>query len=194
MNAPPPSLTSLPGWARQTLDRILQRRPTPLDRLWVDPGRLMSLARMRPDPWQIACLRSSANRLLLLCSRQTGKSETAAALALHTALLQPGALVLLLSPSERQSGELAAKVFRLYDAVGQPVPARKRTELQLHLQHGSRVIALPSSEATVRGYSGATLLVVDEAARVPAALYRSVRPMLAVSCGRLIALSTPFGK
>jgi hypothetical protein len=37
------------------------------------------------------------------------------------------------------------------------------------------------------------LLVVDEAARVPNDLYASVRPMLAVSGGRLIALSTPFG-
>ena len=38
------------------------------------------------------------------------------------------------------------------------------------------------------------MLVVDEAARVDDALYRSVRPMLAVSRGRLLALSTPFGK
>jgi hypothetical protein len=100
----------------------------------------------------------------------------------------------LLSPSERQSGELAAKVFRLYDAAGQPVAARKRTELQLHLVNGGRVIALPSSEVTIRGYSGAALLVVDEASRVPDVLYGSVRPMLAVSRGRLICLSTPFGK
>jgi hypothetical protein len=149
---------------------------------------------MTPDPWQETLLRSSSRRLLLLCSRQTGKSELAAALALHTALCQPGALVLLLSPSERQSGELALKVFSLYDAAGRPVAAAKRSALQLYLANGSRVIALPSSEATVRGFSGAALLVVDEAARVPDALYCSVRPMLAVSRGRLVCLSTPFGK
>jgi hypothetical protein len=194
MNAPPPSLTSLPAWARQTLDRILQGRPTPLDRLWADPGRLMTAAGMIPDPWQRDLLRSPAARLLVLCSRQSGKSETAAALALHTALLQPGALVLLLSPSERQSGELAMKVFALYDAAGRPVAAAKRSALQLHLVNGSRVIALPESEKTVRGYSGAALLVIDEASRVPDALYYSVRPMLAVSKGRLVCLSTPFGK
>src|SRR5205085_1966281 len=129
--------------------------------------------------------------------RQAGKSEAAAALALHTALLQPGALVLLLSPSERQSGELAAKVFHLYDrarAAGTALPAIKRTALQLHLCNGSRVIALPESEKTIRGYSGASLLVIDEASRVDGALYAGVRPMLAVSRGRLIALSTPFGQ
>src|ERR1019366_5345786 len=41
---------------------------------------------------------------------------------------------------------------------------------------------------------GVTLLVLDEAARIPDQLYRSVRPMLAVSRGRLVALSTPFGR
>jgi hypothetical protein len=134
---------------------------------------------------------------LVLCSRQSGKSEVAAALALHTALLQAGALVLLLSPSERQSGELATKVFHLFDratAAGMALPALKRTALQLHLVNGSRIIALPENERTIRGYSGASLLVVDEASRVSDALYASVRPMLAVSRGRLVVLSTPFGK
>ncbi len=131
---------------------------------------------------------------MLLCSRQAGKSETAAALALHTAICKPGSLVLLLSPSERQSGELAIKVFKFFDRLGKPSTVRKRTELQLHLDNGSRVVALPSSEATIRGYSGAALLIVDEASRVPDSLYAAVRPMLAVSKGRLVCLSTPFGQ
>src|SRR5207244_3774051 len=38
------------------------------------------------------------------------------------------------------------------------------------------------------------LLIIDEAARVPDDLYRAVRPMLAVSGGRMICLSTPYGK
>jgi hypothetical protein len=130
----------------------------------------------------------------VLCSRQAGKSTAAAALALAEALCRPRSLVLLLSPSERQSGELAMKVFGYYDALGRPVPARKRTELQLHLVNGSRVIALPENEKTIRGYSGARLLVVDEASRVSDVLYRCVRPMLAVSRGRLVCLSTPFGR
>src|SRR5262249_30273786 len=103
-------------------------------------------------------------------------------------------LVLLLSPSERQSGELANKVWCYYDAAGKPIAARKRTELQLHLANGSRIIALPENERTIRGYSGASLLVIDEASRVSDALYSAMRPMLAVSKGRLLALSTAFGK
>jgi hypothetical protein len=46
----------------------------------------------------------------------------------------------------------------------------------------------------VRGFSGVTLIIEDEASRVDDLLYKTVRPMLAVSGGRLILLSTPFGK
>jgi hypothetical protein len=163
--------------------------------LWhAHPPLLLTDAGLTPDSWQARTLQSRAPRTLLLCSRQAGKSLTAAALALREAILSPPALVLLLSPSERQSGELARTVFRLHDALPEPPRARKRTELQLHLANGSRIVALPENERTIRGYSGAALLVIDEAARVSDALYYAVRPMLAVSGGKLVALSTPFGK
>lgn len=150
---------------------------------------------MPPDPWQTTLLRSSADRVLLLCSRQSGKSTVAAALALREALLNPPALVLLLSPTQRQSGELFKdKVRRLFNALGRPVACTQETQLTMELANGSRVVALPGEEETVRGYSGVSLLVIDEAARVPDALYYSVRPMLAVSKGKLAALSTPYGR
>jgi Terminase large subunit, T4likevirus-type, N-terminal len=131
---------------------------------------------------------------LLLCSRQAGKSTTAAGLALGEALLTPKATVLLLSPSERQSGELFRKARDLYHGLGRPIPAIRQTALQLELANGSRLVALPGKEGTVRGFSEVRLLVIDEAARVMDSLYYSVRPMLAVSQGRLVALSTPFGQ
>jgi hypothetical protein len=150
---------------------------------------------MTPDAWQQRLLRCRSSRLLLLCSRQAGKSQTAAALALREALLRPPALVLLLSPTQRQSGELFKdKVRRLYNALGRPVACVQETALTMELANGSRVIALPGEEETIRCYSGVRLLVIDEAARVPDALYYSVRPMLAVSRGLLVALSTPFGR
>src|SRR5262249_13570270 len=106
---------------------------------------------------------------------------------------QPGALVLLLSPSLRQSGELFRdKVMRLYMALGRPVRATQETQLQMSLANGSRIVSLPGEEKTGRCFSGVNLLVIDEAARVADDLYKAVRPMLAVSRGRLIALSTAF--
>src|SRR5262249_54567097 len=79
-------------------------------------------------------------------------------------------------------------------SLGRPLPAVRETALELTLANQSRVVGLPGNEGGIRGFSGVRLLLIDEAARVPDALYGAVRPMLAVSRGRLIALSTPFGK
>jgi hypothetical protein len=155
----------------------------------------MTDAGLTPDPWQLSLLRTPALRTLLLCSRQAGKSTATAALAIQVALLEAPALVLLVSPTQRQSGELFRdKVMRLYDALKRPVAVQQESALQLTLANGSRVVSLPGDEETIRGYSGVALLVIDEAARVADALYCALRPMLAGSGGRMVALSTPFGK
>lgn len=160
----------------------------------LDPVRVMEAAGLRPDPWQEQVLRSSSNRLLLNCSRQSGKSTVTAALAAHDAIYRAPALVLLLSPSLRQSQELFRKVSAFFKSLTvAPVPEGD-SALRLELANGSRIISLPGTEGTIRGFSGASLIVIDEAARVADDLYRSVRPMLAVSNGRLIAMTTPWGK
>jgi hypothetical protein len=124
-----------------------------------------------------------------------GKSLTAGAIALREALLRSGSLVLLLSPSLRQSSELFRdKVMRLYGALGRPLAAHSESALRLELSNGSRIVSLPGTEATIRGFASVSLLVVDEAARVSDELYRAVRPMLAVSKGKLVCLSTAYAK
>jgi hypothetical protein len=105
-----------------------------------------------------------------------------------------GRLVLLLSPSLRQSQELFKKVQDAYRALGHPAPLLAESALRLEMAQGSRIISLPGTESTIRGYSGVSLLVIDEASRVPDELFYAVRPMLAVSGGTLVALSTPWGK
>jgi len=162
--------------------------------LGADPALLAEHAGMPPDPWQCQVLRSTSPRVLLNCSRQAGKSSVTAVLAVHVAVYQPGSLVLMLSPAQRQSAELFRKAIDVYRALGRPVPASSETVLRLELENGSRIVALPGKESTIRGFSGVKLLAIDEAARVPDELYLAVRPMLAVSGGRIIALSTPFGK
>jgi hypothetical protein len=162
--------------------------------LALDPARILEARGIVPDPWQRSLLLSRDRQVLLCCSRQAGKSTVVSALALHTALFTPGALVLLLSPSQRQSAEIFRKVLEADNALGRPVPAVYRTQLRLELANGSRVLCLPGREETIRSFGGVNLLVLDEAARIRDELYRSVRPMLAVSQGRLVALSTPFGQ
>jgi hypothetical protein len=61
--------------------------------------------------------------------------------------------------------------------------------------NGSRIISLPGNNAdTIRGYSAPALVVLDEGAFINDALYTALRPMLAVSRGRFVMLSTPNGK
>jgi hypothetical protein len=162
--------------------------------LALDPARILEARGLAPDPWQRALLLCPHRQVLLNCSRQSGKSTVVSALALHTALFRSRALVLLLSPSQRQSTEIFRKVLDAYNALGRPLRATHQTQLRLELANGSRVVCLPGREETVRSFGGVDLLVLDEAARIPDDLYRSVRPMLAVSRGRLVALSTPFGR
>jgi hypothetical protein len=162
--------------------------------LALDPAGVLEAQGLRPDPWQRDLLRTPHRQILLNCSRQSGKSSTVAALATHTALFRPGSLTLLVSPSLRQSAELFRKVLDGYRAVGKPVALRAASQARLELVNGSRVVCLPAREETIRSYGNVALLIVDEAARVPDDLYRSVRPMLAVSRGRLVCLSTPFGR
>jgi len=147
-----------------------------------------------PDEWQAGLLRSTDTRSLLNCSRQSGKSTTTAILALHTAYYVPGSLVLLGSPSFRQSGELFAKVTDFRKRLDPDLRLEEDNKTSFELKTGSRVVCLPGSADTVRGFSAPDLIIEDEAAFVDDAFNRAVRPMLAVSQGRLILMSTPNGK
>src|SRR5215217_6038687 len=159
-----------------------------------EPAEFALKVGIRPDPWQLRLLRSDSSRVLLNCSRQSGKSTMAAVLALHKALIKPAALVLILAPSERQAKETFGKVATMYRKLGHPIPADSYRKMGVELSNRSRIEALPGTEKTIRSFSGVDLLIVDEASRVDDALYYAVRPMLAVSGGRLLMLSTPFGK
>jgi hypothetical protein len=147
-----------------------------------------------PDPWQRDLLRSSSDRLLLNCSRQSGKSTMAGLIALHRAMFYPRSLVLILAPAERQAKELFGKVSEFSRSLHKEMPASSDRKLGIQLANGSRIEALPGSEKTIRGFSGVDLLILDEASRVDDDLYFAVRPMLAVSGGALMMLSTPYGR
>lgn len=174
-------------------DRELQRRKAALE-AWTDPVAFARSVHLEPYPWQERVLRWEGKRLLLNCCRQAGKSTTTSVLALYRAVTKPRSLVLLISPSLRQSAELFRKVL---DALGEMKRRPKMLEenkLSLRLENGSRIISLPSSEATIRGFSSVSLIVEDEAAFVGDDLYTACRPMLIASAGAHILMSTPNGR
>src|SRR5215212_8041451 len=95
----------------------------------LDPVRLMRQMVAEPDPWQADLLRSDARQIVMLCSRQSGKSTVTSVLAAHQALYSPGSLTLIVSPSLRQSGELYGKVR----AVLRETPTTQETATTLRL-------------------------------------------------------------
>jgi hypothetical protein len=160
----------------------------------LDPVVLAEQAGVTPDPWQTTVLRSTARQVLMLCPRQAGKSTTAGLLAVDDAIHRES-LVLLLAAALRQSSELFRPVKAILRALGDYAPPIvQESALTLELANGARIVSLPGTESTIRGFSKVGLLVIDEGSRVRDDLYQSVRPMLSVSRGRLVALSTPFGK
>jgi hypothetical protein len=160
-----------------------------------DAAKLMEYVGLSPDKWQADVLRSKSKRMLLVCSRQSGKSTTVACMGLHQAICYPDSLVLMFSPSLRQSNELYKKCIGFYKDMGRPVPSTKETETAISLVNGSRIVSLPGSHETIRGFSRPSLIVVDEASMVNDSLFVGALPMLAASPdGRLVMLSTPFGQ
>ncbi|MFN7923381.1 MAG: terminase family protein [Bryobacteraceae bacterium] len=147
-----------------------------------------------PDAKQTEVLESRSARILLNCCRQWGKSTTTAARAVHQALYRPGTFVLAVSPTVRQTVELFRKMEAMLVRCGVHPRGDGDHPVSLALPEGSRIVGVPAREANIRGYSSVDLLIVDEAARVPDAVYHALRPMLAIRGGAIVLLSTPCGE
>ena len=146
------------------------------------------------DDWQASLLRSRARKIILNCSRQSGKSTTSAVLALHESIYRTPSFVLIVAPTQDQSGELMLKFDEFRSGVELPSDYLSTdTKLAVRFSNNNRVVARPGSEKSARSFSAVTLLLEDEASRVSDDLFNTVRPMLAVSNGRHILMSTPFG-
>jgi hypothetical protein len=157
----------------------------------LDPVAWVRSLDWHPDPWQTEMLESSSKRICLNVARQSGKSSCTAAIALHSALFTPEAVVLIISPSLRQSIETFNKVKGFLARVPDRPPSRQDSATQLQLQNNSRIIALPGTGDSIRSFS-ADVIILDEAARIDDSVIRAVTPMLATkSNGRMLVLSTP---
>jgi len=151
-----------------------------------------------PDEPQKRLLTSRALKILVNCTRQWGKSTTAALMAVHQCSAVPGSEVLVVAPAERQSKELVRKARPFIRAAGMRTVVFGKTEIEF--ANGSRIVALPGSEDTILGFSAISLLIEEESSKVPDNLHASIKPMLAVTKKvtgrdpRHILIGTPFGK
>ena len=150
----------------------------------------------RPDEPQARILKEALRyrNIGLNCSRQWGKSTVVAVLAVYRLVMEPGVTVLVVGPAARQAGETVRKVRAFLRVLGLRTRGDKGHPDAVVLGNGSRIIALPAVEATIRGYSSVGMLIIEEAARVPDEVCLALLPSLAVSGGDLILVSTPRGK
>ena len=165
--------------------------------------RVVEFARWRlgffPDPRQEELLRQVGDlpyghRRIVNCTRQWGKSTVAAVMAVHRAYFRPKSVVVVACPTEKQSAELVWKARDFMTKLGVRQRRDGSNRISLRFPNGSRIVGIPGKEATLRGFSAVSLLIIDEASRVDDGVYKALRPMLAVGNGDLWLLSTPFGK
>jgi hypothetical protein len=140
-----------------------------------------------PMPWQVPYLWDTRN-VANLKGRQVGASTAAAALCIRHARHVPGSLAAIVSPSLKQSTEVKLRAKQGLERLEEVLKIDSSTTLGL--TNGSRIISLPGSAKSVRGWS-ATLLVIDEAAFLDPDTFLAVRATVAATGGRVIVQSTP---
>ena len=149
---------------------------------------------LTPSNWQNEFLRAPrGSSLLVLTARQVGKSTAAAWAMAHAAIFTPASVSVVACPAQRQSGEALRKVREILLKCGETLISD--SALGLELKNGSRVLALPGSDDTVRGLTVDGYIIADEAARLTPELIAALRPMRA-RCpdAKLAMLSTAWSR
>lgn len=146
----------------------------------------------KPAPWQQQLLRARRGAsILALTARQSGKTTAAAWAMAHAAIFMPGSLSVVACPAQRQSAETVRRVRELLLKAGGKLASDNVYGLEL--ENGSRILALPGTDDSIRGLTVDAYIVADEAARHSPDLISALRPMRARKPhARLAMLSTAW--
>lgn len=142
-----------------------------------------------PLEWQESYLRETRDAVVLK-GRQVGASTAGGVLAIRVARYNPGSLAAVVSPSLKQSTEVKERAKQGLLALGEHLVRDSSSTIEL--RNGSRILSLPGSAKSVRGWS-AHLLIIDEAAFLDPETFLAARATTAATGGRTIVQSTPVG-
>jgi Terminase large subunit, T4likevirus-type, N-terminal len=147
-----------------------------------------------PHAWQERFLRAPRGRCIAAkTARQVGKSTVAAWGMAHSALFAPGSLSVVASPTQTQSAEVVRKVREMLVKAGAELTTDNVHKIEL--ANGSRVLALPGTDDSIRGLTVDAWIVVDEAARVDPAIMAALHPMrIQRPNARFVMLSTAWSR
>jgi phage FluMu gp28-like protein len=146
-------------------------------------------------PYQKSLLQETSDRIIINKSRQTGISSFYAFYALTKAIY--GKKTLIVSPSEKQSINFlnyAKEYYVKYLTQTNKDLTDRFTHQELELRNGGKILSLPNSSKTIRGFVG-DLIIFDEMAHIENAreLFDAVYPMITRG-GSCIMISTPLGE
>ncbi len=161
----------------------------------IDPAAYLESIGLPPYDWQREALDPTIDRLLLLCARQSGKSTIVAGKVGWKTKYRTRSENLIVCPAKDQSKLVMQKFEEFIDADPEiPVSDSDSVFEKYWGSTKNRVLALPGSERSVRGYSDPETIIADEASRILDSTYRAFRPWMTGGKSEMIAMTTPFGK
>jgi hypothetical protein len=140
-----------------------------------------------PLEWQVPYLREWRD-CAVLKGRQVGASTSGASKAVRKCFLRGRTLAAIVSPSLKQSTEVKERARSHCDRLG--VKLARDSESVIEFPNGSRIMSLPGTAKSVRGWS-ADLLILDEAAYLDKETFLAARATVAATGGQAIVQSTP---
>ena len=160
----------------------------------IDPCSILVRNGITPFVYQAEIMRASPRRALVCWGRQSSKSTTWAAWALHRALYRPGTLTIIASFNHDKAKELLARGMALYEPYEKEFPTLAETSEHVVFRHPdgqkSEIRTIPARPGSGRGPT-AHALILDEAAWTTETLLSEILYSLSTTDGPLIALSTP---
>jgi hypothetical protein len=147
-----------------------------------------------PDEKQAEVLRSKSKRGILNCSRQWGKTTVLAARVVYRMFTEPGCMIIVASPSLRQTHEFMMRAKAMAGRLRIPIRGDGHNKHSLVFPNKSRVVGLPQMPDKARSFASLSMLIFDEAAFVSDEMFEALLPMIAIKNGELWLISTPHGK
>ena len=146
--------------------------------------------------WQARVLESRHPQRVINGARQSGKSTVIGGKPCHVARFEPESLSIVAGATMKQASEDMGKI-RAFIGLDPTYPSLvNASQDELRMSNGSRIVVVPATETSARGYSKPRLIILDEASYMEDIVYTSgIRPMLVDNpdC-ELIVISTPNGQ
>ena len=148
------------------------------------------------DKWQKDYLLAAPHmsRIAIAASRQSGKSTVTAAFVAWCLIFLPNFTCLVASRSLRQASYFLDKVRQIVLSIIPKKMMLSVNRLSLEFPNGSMIISIPCAQPDAgRGFSP-NLVVLDEAAFAPEALFTAIFPSVAATHGAIHMISSPNGR